>query len=64
MSERELIPLPTISRTVTARPAEHEVFLAFNSDWQAAAFEDWLIETGMEVFRAWAKKHREEYEGE
>jgi hypothetical protein len=55
------IPLPEIRRTLTVRPAEHEVFLGFNSDWHAAAFTDWLIETGMEAFRVWAEQNRGDY---
>ena len=60
---RDEIPLPSMDQQVVVRPAEHEVFLGFNCDWQAAAFSDWLIETGMEAFRAWAEQNREEYEG-
>lgn len=38
---------------------EHEVYLAFNSDWHAAAFMEWLHEEGFDAFVAWSEEHRE-----
>lgn len=42
--------------------AEHETMLAFNSDWQSLAFEDWLSIEGMYLFAKWLKENKEKYE--
>lgn len=57
------IPFPEDKRVVQARlsVAEHEVYLAFNSDWHAAAFMDWLHERGFHEFTLWAEGHKERY---
>lgn len=57
------IPFPEDRREVEAHlsVAEHEIYLSFNSDWHAAAFMDWLHESGFDKFKKWAEGHTERY---
>lgn len=40
--------------------AEHEIFLRFKGDSQAALFHDWWHESGAIIFQAWVDKHTKE----
>jgi hypothetical protein len=57
----EEIPAPHIRREITTHAAEHECFLAFNSDWHAVAFQDWLAEEGFKRFQEWASYRKGDY---
>ena len=39
--------------------AEHEVFMSFNGDDQALAFQEWWNEAGAVAFNKWLKKRKE-----
>jgi hypothetical protein len=47
---------PTIEREVRHSLGEHETLLSFNSDMDAAAFEEWLENEGFEAFYSWVLK--------
>lgn len=59
---RDEIPAPNFKEEFCARVAEHELFLSFNSDWQAAAFADWFADEGLRAFRRWAASNKSEYQ--
>lgn len=40
------------------RVADHECLLAFDSEGDCAAFEEWLKGQGWEVFAVWLKQHQ------
>jgi hypothetical protein len=52
----------SVKDAVEVRPAEHEIFLSFNSDWQAEAFSDWLEIEGMTQFAKWLESRRQNYD--
>ena len=52
----------TIKREITRQVREHEVFISFNSDIQAEAFQDWLVYEGAKLFGEWAEQNVETYE--
>jgi len=60
--DAKAIPEPHIRREITVHSAEHEVFLAFSSDWHAVAFGDWLADEGFKRFREWAFCRKDEYQ--
>ena len=49
---------PTINEEVVTRPAEHEIFLSFNADEDAALFAEWWESVGFAAFEKWAKKRQ------
>jgi hypothetical protein len=51
-----------VKRETTLYIAEHEVMLAFNSDWQAEAFEDWFESVGRVRFAAWLEENNKDYQ--
>ena len=49
-----------IRRTINRNIAEHEVFLSFNNDEDAVAFQEWLQEEGLAKFDEWMDDRYEE----
>jgi hypothetical protein len=45
-----------IKQTIERDVAEHEVFISFCNDDDAALFYEWLESTGMKLFRGWRVK--------
>lgn len=45
---------PEVKREIRRRIAEHEAFLAFESDEDADLFHEWWSDAGWLAFRAWA----------
>jgi hypothetical protein len=53
---------PTVEREVRYRVAEHEVFLSFLQDADAAMFQDWWNVKGSAQWLRWADANRKDYE--
>ena len=51
-----------IQREIKREVHENEIFIYFNSDYQAEAFQDWLYSAGMMAFGEWLEAHKEDYE--
>lgn len=44
--------------TIMHDMAEHELFLSFNGDDQALAFEEWMEGPGIDAFKEWLKTYK------
>jgi hypothetical protein len=47
---------------VEHRIAEHEIFLRFQDDWMAEAFDAWFWSVGFILFDKWARDNKKELE--
>lgn len=58
MSKKDPKPFSDVDfpRERTYHLAEHEVFLSFNGDSDAAAFTEWWDEEGAVVFQDWLNR--------
>lgn len=52
--------LPDFKSEITRDIHEHEVFLAFNSDEHAYAFEEWWLAEGQFLFTDWVSEKIDE----
>lgn len=46
---------PDMDREFTTHVAEHEIYMSFNGDSDAALFEEWWNLKGLSAFQKWAE---------
>lgn len=59
--EGNLPLVPTVLDAKDFQCPEHEVWLSFNGDLEAEMFRDYITQTRLAAFRAWAQKHEKDY---
>ncbi len=50
-----------INKEIVRSIHEHEIFLSFNEDWMAMAFDDWFRNEGREEFANFCAREYEDW---
>jgi hypothetical protein len=55
-------PAPNLERELIRNLAEHEVFMSFDSDHHAVAFDAWWNTVGEKAFVKWYGKNKKDFQ--